>query len=79
MVDDRDEVAVDTVARRLIAHAWRVREHALTGPVRDDYPDLTDFQWAEVIARADRLVDGLDTHSEDELVAAYEYLTGHTP
>lgn len=71
VVDER--LAAVTLARRIIA----VR---MTGAAaaREDYPGLSDDEWRGVEHVVTQHHEQINP-SEDDFVAAYEYLTGETP
>lgn len=78
MAEDREEVAIDCVARKFIADLWAAANDEAPAPQSEDYPALTEEQWEQVIARCGVLLTER-APSEDDFVAAYEYLTGVTP
>jgi hypothetical protein len=76
VTDDKTAAAVDTVARHVLNQCW----HAVAGspPVSKDYPHLSIEQGEMVRNRCNQIMDAL-VPSEEEFIAAYEYLTGELP
>jgi hypothetical protein len=78
VADDREQVAIDVVARRFVALLWAAANDEASAPEPEDYPALNEEQWAQIVARCGELLTQR-VLSEDDFVAAYEFLTGTTP
>jgi hypothetical protein len=78
MADDKEAAAVDTVARHILNQCWAAALLPGTPPVTKDYPHLSTEQGEKVRSRCSQIVDAL-VPSEEEFLAAYEYLTGELP
>lgn len=74
---DTDPVvaAIDTVARHVLCAA--VFKAIEDDRVRDDYPDLSERDWEDVVFRAREMANSLDA-SWDNYIAAEQLLAART-
>lgn len=73
MADDREQVAVEVIAKHVMhTRCWG----GVVGPA--DYPALSAVQWEQVQSKVAALATAFKP-DEDTFHAAYEYLTGEQP
>lgn len=75
MADDKRAEAVKIIALRVTR---MVSESGGAEPEDVDYPHINSHLWHDIWAEVDRITESMNP-TEEQFVAAHEYLTGETP